>query len=280
MTDLSIIIINYNVTRLLEECLVSIEENRGNISLEVIVVDNNSEDKSWKDLIAVFPEVKFLSREKNEGFAVANNFGVRQAKGKNILLLNPDTVILDKNMFSEIISFADNLPSMGCLGVRFEDGNGNFLPECKRSVPNIIYSFQKLFINKNSNRKNYYRSDIPEYNISEVEVITGAFMLMKKEVYQKVGGLDEQYFMYGEDIDLCYTLLQEGYVNYYYGKYTIVHYKGESTVKDKKYLERFYGAMGIFLDKYYKKNILIYYFLKVGLFAKHQLEILKIKNST
>lgn len=275
---LSIVIVNYNVTQLLRNCLLSIQKYCEGIDYEVIVIDNKSTDSSWGDLIPEFPKVHFIASEKNEGFAKANNRAIETAAGEYLLILNPDTE-LEGFYLNEILNFADSKTNFGCLGVRMHDADGNFLPESKRSVPDMINSFEKLFTNfKKKNSKSYYRNDVDEYGVAEVEVITGAFFLVKKEVYEKAGGLDERYFMYGEDIDLCYTLLNNGYKNYYYGKASILHHKGESTVKDELYLERFYGAMQIFIDKYYRVNKpLQYSFMKAGLRLRHKIEKIKLK---
>lgn len=275
---LSVIIVNYNVTNLLRNCLHSIEKYLPSIHYEVIVADNRSTDESWKILIEEFPKVKFLALKENFGFAKANNLAIENALGEYILILNPDTEI-ESNDFKILLNFADSKENFGCLGVRMHDANGNFLPESKRSVPDMFNSFEKLFTGfKKTNSKSYYRNDIGEFDIAEVEVITGAFFLCKKAVYEKVGGLDEKYFMYGEDVDLCYTLLQNGFQNYYYGEISILHHKGESTIKDEVYLERFYGAMQIFIDKYYKTQKPIQYsFLKAGLQLRHKIELIKLK---
>lgn len=272
---LSIIIVHYNVTNLLRNCLHSIAKYTPDVTHEVIVVDNQSPDSSWKNLINEFPEVRFIGAEKNAGFAVANNLAAKEARGEYILLLNPDTEF-EGYYTSEILDFADSQPRFGALGVRMHDIDGKFLPESKRSVPDMFNSFQKLFagLSKDKNRKTYYRNDIGEFEIASVEVLTGAFLLMKTKVYLEVGGLDESYFMYGEDIDLCYTLIQHGYVNCYYGKVSILHHKGESTVKDHIYLERFYGAMQIFVNKYYQRQKpLQHAFLSAGLKLRHWLEL-------
>ncbi|MCD0479836.1 glycosyltransferase family 2 protein [Chryseobacterium sp. LC2016-29] len=275
---LSIIIVHYNVTQLLRNCLFSIKKYAENIDYEVIVIDNKSTDSSWSDLIPEFPKVHFMASEENGGFAKANNEAIKTATGEYVLILNPDTE-LEGFYLKEILDFADSKTNFGCLGVRMHDANGDFLPESKRSVPDMMNSFEKLFTNfKKKNSKSYYRNDVDEYEVAEVEVITGAFFLVKKEVYEKVGGLDESYFMYGEDIDLCYTLLNSGYQNYYYGKASILHHKGESTVKDEVYLERFYGAMQIFIDKYYRESKpLQYSFMKAGLKLRHKIEKIKLK---
>lgn len=275
---LSVIIVNYNVTQLLRSCLQSLQKYIQEIDYEVIVIDNASTDNSWGDLIPEFPNVYFISSTTNGGFAKANNKAVQMAKGEYILLLNPDTE-LEGFYMKELLEFADAQPSFGCLGVRMHDAEGHFLPESKRSVPDMFNSFEKLFTNfKKNNSKSYYRNDIEENAIAEVDVITGAFLLAKKEVYEKIGGLDEAYFMYGEDIDLCYTFLRNGYQNFYYGKVSILHHKGESTIKDEVYLNRFYGAMQIFIDKYYKESKPVQYsFLKAGLKLRHQIEKIKLK---
>ncbi|ROI01844.1 glycosyltransferase family 2 protein [Chryseobacterium sp. G0240] len=276
--NLSVIIVNYNVTRLLRNCLLSIQKYIKDVEYEVIVIDNASTDSSWGDLIPEFPSVRFIASDINGGFSRANNQAIQAAKGEYLLLLNPDTE-LEGFYMDRILDFADTQSDFGCLGVRMHDADGNFLPESKRSVPDVFNSFEKLFINfKKNNSKSYYRNDIEENAVAEVEVVTGAFLLIKKEVYEKIGGLDEAYFMYGEDIDLCYTLLQNGYKNYYYGKASLLHLKGESTVKDTVYLERFYGAMQIFIDKYYKESKPVQYsFLKAGLKLRHQIEKIKLK---
>lgn len=276
--ELSVIIVNYNVTQLLEKCLQSLHRFIGNVAYEVIVIDNASPDTSWKELRNRFPQVHFISSATNIGFSKANNKAVLEAKGDFILLLNPDTE-LEGYYMQELLSFARKRTDFGCLGVRMHDANGNFLPESKRDVPNMVNSFRKLYVfSGNKNSRSYYRNDIAEDTIAEVEILTGAFLLMNKEVYLQVGGLDERYFMYGEDIDLCYSVLQKGYRNWYYGKYSILHHKGQSTVKDIKYLQRFYGAMQLFIEKYYRKDKpLQYRVLRVGLMVRYALEKIKLK---
>lgn len=275
---LSIIIVNYNVTQLLKNCLLSIQKYVKEVEYEVIVIDNASTDRSWLNLTSEFPEVHFIASESNGGFSKANNKAIQAAKGEYILLLNPDTE-LEGFYMKELLDFSDTQKNFGCLGIHMHDAEGNFLPESKRSVPDMFNSFEKLFTSfKKNNSKSYYRNDVEETAVAEVEVITGAFLLAKREVYEKVGGLDEAYFMYGEDIDLCYTLLNNGYKNYYYGQASLLHHKGESTVKDDVYLKRFYGAMQIFIDKYYRESKpLQYSFLKAGLKLRHQIERIKLK---
>ncbi|WP_278379548.1 glycosyltransferase family 2 protein [Chryseobacterium arthrosphaerae] len=275
---LSVIIVNYNVTQLLRNCLLSLQKYIQEVEYEILVIDNASADSSWKELIPEFSDVQFIASEVNGGFSKANNQAIQKAKGDYLLLLNPDTEFEGFYM-KELLDFADSQTDFGCLGVRMHDAEGNFLPESKRSVPDMFNSFEKLFTNfRKNNSKSYYRNDLEENEIAEVEVITGAFLLAKKEVYQKIGGLDEAYFMYGEDIDLCYTFLRNGYKNFYYGKASILHHKGESTIRDEVYLQRFYGAMQIFIDKYYKDSKPMQYsFLKAGLKLRHQIEKIRLK---
>lgn len=277
MHKLSYIILNYNVTDLLRKCLQSVITYTKNIDYEVIVIDNASPDPSWKVLQQEFPGVKFMAENENLGFAVANNKAALAANGEFLFILNPDTEILGDYM-STVVSFAESKSNFGCLGLRMQDAAGKFLPESKRSVPNMFNSFEKLFTGfRRNSTKSYYRDDIGECEIAEVEVLTGANLLIRKEVYLEAGGFDERYFMYGEDIDLCYTLLQKGCTNWYMGKYSILHHKGESTVKDRKYLEHFYGAMKIFIDKYYLKQKPLHHFLlSLGLKVHHALERKKL----
>ncbi|KFC18576.1 glycosyltransferase family 2 protein [Epilithonimonas lactis] len=275
---LSFIIVHYQVKDLLENCILSIKKYIQGIDYEIIVVDNNSPDPKWKELIGHYPDVKFIALEENYGFSKANNIGVSSARGEYVYILNPDTEI-EGHYFQEILDFADAQEKFGALGLRMHDAKGEFLPESKRSIPALVNSFEKLFTKLSNDSKTYYRNDIGEFDIAEVEVMTGANLLMKKSVYEQVGGFDEQYFMYGEDIDLCYTILRNGFTNFYYGKYSILHYKGESTLKDKVYLERFFGAMDIFIKKYYRKQKPFQYLLmSLGLKFKHFIEARKIRN--
>lgn len=275
---LSIIIVHYNVAHLLRNCLHSIRKYCTGLEYEVIVFDNSSPYDSWKELIQEFPEMNFLASPENLGFSKANNKAADGAEGEYILILNPDTE-LEGFYMKDLLYFSDQQYKFGCLGVRMHDAKGNFLPESKRAVPDMRNTFNKLFSSISFSKKHsYYREDLDEYEVAEVEIVTGAFLLIKRNVYHEIGGFDERYFMYGEDIDLCYTLLQKGCINYYYGKASLLHYKGESTVKDEIYLERFYGAMQIFIDKYYRSRKPVQYiFLKAGLKLRHRLAKLSLK---
>lgn len=272
----SVIIVHYQVKDLLRNCLRSVDRYFQGFQYEIIVVDNHSPNPEWKELVDEFPQVHFIALDQNFGFSKANNLGVQEAQGEYVYILNPDTEI-EGPYFKEVLDFADEQKTVGAIGLRMHNARNEFLPESKRSVPALVNSFEKLFTKFSDNAKSYYRNDVGETDIAEVEVMTGANLLMKKSVYQEVGGFDERYFMYGEDIDLCYTILQHGYRNFYYGKYAILHHKGESTVRDKVYLERFFGAMEIFIDKYYRKQKPFQFVLvKIGLKVKHFMEARKI----
>ena len=251
LTELSVVIVNYNVSYFLEACLNSVLDACRDISAEIIVVDNNSSDDSCKMLGEKFSEVRLLSNKENTGFSKANNQGVAIAQGTYVLILNPDT-FLPEDSINQVIDFIKKQKDPGAVGIQFMDGTGNFLPECKRNIPTLKIAGQKL----RGNSKRYYAGHINQDEVAKVDVLTGAFMLIKRETYLKVGGFDEDYFMFGEDIDLSYKLLNQGYQNYYYGKARMIHYKGESTKKDVVYLRNFYGAMQIFYKKHFKTGVL------------------------
>ncbi len=259
--DLSIIIVNYNVKHFLNQCLLSIQNALTGIDAEIIVVDNNSVDGSVNLLKEKFKNINLIANKKNTGFAVANNQGIKIAKGKYILLLNPDTIV-QEDTFSKCIAFMDENKNAGALGVKMFDGNGVFLPESKRGLPTPLVAFFKIFglstLFPNSKLfGQYHLSYLSKNENHVVDVLSGAFMLLRKKTIDKVGLLDEAFFMYGEDIDLSYRITQAGYKNYYYSKTNIIHYKGESTKKSSiNYVFVFYKAMIIFAEKHFsKKNV-------------------------
>jgi N-acetylglucosaminyl-diphospho-decaprenol L-rhamnosyltransferase len=272
----SVVIVSYNARYYLEQCLYSVEAALKNIVGEIIVVDNDSPEKPIEFVRSKFPKVRFVESKENLGFGKANNLGVDLAKGEFVLILNPDTII-PENLFQEIIPFAEKTKDLGALGVRLIDANGKFHPESKRNIPSFENTFGKLFgtlVNSKS-AKGYYKSEVGEFEIAPAEILVGAFMLLRKSVYQEVGGFDERYFMYGEDIDLSYTLVLNGFTNYYYGKSTVIHYKGESTRKDQKYLKIFFEAMNLFVDKYYEKKPIQKFIYKLGLKVRSTMALRK-----
>lgn len=267
----SVVIVSYNARYYLEQCLHSVEAALRNLDGEIIVVDNDSPEKPIGFIRDKFPKVQFIESKENLGFAKANNLGVEKAKGEYVLILNPDTLI-PENLFEKALPFADAHEKMGALGVRLIDANGNFHPESKRNIPTLQNTFGKLFgtLISKKNSKGYYKTEVGEFEVAPAEVLVGAFMLLRREVYREVGGFDPQYFMYGEDIDFSYTLELKGYTNYYYGGISVIHYKGESTRKDGKYLKIFFGAMEIFIGKYYKEKPFQYFLFRTGLKLRYQ----------
>lgn len=265
--DISIIIVNYNVEHFLEQCLNSVYSALKNINGEVWVVDNNSIDGSMKMVKEKFPEVRLIENKENVGFSRANNQAIRESSGKYVLLLNPDTVV-EEDTFEKVVLFMDEHPNAGGLGVKMIDGKGNFLPESKRGLPTPSVAFYKIFglsrlFPKSKKFGKYHLGFLDKNKNHEIEILSGAFMLMRKEALDKVGLLDESFFMYGEDIDLSWRIILGGYKNYYYPGTRIIHYKGESTKKTSvNYVFVFYRAMIIFAKKHFsQKNARTFSFL-------------------
>lgn len=252
---LSVIIVNYNVKYFLEQALLSVRRAGKGIDMEVWVVDNNSVDESVAMVREKFPEVHLVANEGNPGFAIANNQAIRASSGEYVLLLNPDTVV-EEDTFEVCVSFMDNHPEAGGLGVRMIDGSGKFLPESKRGFPTPWVAFAKTFglsrlFPKSRLFNHYHLGYLEEDQSHEVEVLAGAFMWLRRSVLDEIGLLDEAFFMYGEDIDLSYRIVEAGYKNYYLPETTIIHYKGESTKKGSlNYVRAFYKAMIIFAQKH------------------------------
>ncbi|MGB2127997.1 MAG: glycosyltransferase family 2 protein, partial [Flavicella sp.] len=260
---LSVVIVNYNVQYFLDVCLRSVFKACKNIASEVIVVDNNSSDNSCKYVQTHFPEVVLISNKENVGFSKANNLGVEKAKGEYVLILNPDTIV-GEYTFEEILEVAETQSNLGALGVQLVDGTGAYLPESKRGIPSLQSTLYKMF-GVNTSKNTYYANHLSKTDSGTIDVLVGAFMLLKTDVYKQVGGFDEDYFMYGEDIDLSYKLLKAGYQNYYLGSSKIIHFKGESTRKDVRYLKHFHGAMEIFYKKHFPKSFLMNVLMKIGI---------------
>jgi GT2 family glycosyltransferase len=254
---LSVIIVNYNVKYFLEQALLSVRKASRGLAAEVFVVDNNSVDDSVAMVKQKFPEVHLICNKDNPGFSIANNQAIRKSQGEYILLLNPDTVV-EEDTFEKVITFMDAHPDAGALGVRMIDGSGAFLPESKRGFPSPWVAFAKTsglsrLFPRSRFFNHYHLGYLDEMETHQVEVLAGAFMLLRRETLDKVGLLDEAFFMYGEDIDLSYRVLQGGYTNYYYPETSIIHYKGESTKKGSlNYVKAFYNAMIIFARKHFK----------------------------
>ncbi|HEY3370009.1 MAG TPA: glycosyltransferase [Prolixibacteraceae bacterium] len=256
---LSIVIVNYNVKYFLEQCLYAAIKAAAKVSSEIIVVDNDSVDGSCQMVTEKFPEVILIANKENGGFSKANNQAIRIAKGEYILLLNPDTVV-EEDSFLKIVGFMDRTQDAGGLGVKMIDGKGRFLPESKRGLPTPAVAFWKMFgfsslFPRSRRFGRYHLGYLDNDQIHQVDVLAGAFMLLRRQTLDKVGLLDEDYFMYGEDIDLSYRITQGGYKNYYFPETTIIHYKGESTKKGSiNYVKVFYNAMIIFAKKHFSKG--------------------------
>ena len=284
---LSVVIVNYNVENFLEQCLTSVLKASSGVETEIFVVDNNSVDGSVKMVKNRFPGVRLIENHDNKGFSKANNQAIHEASGQYILLLNPDTVVEDDS-FRKIISFMDEHPDAGGLGVKMVDGKGKFLPESKRGLPTPDVAFYKisglshLFPHSKLFGK-YHLGYLDKDKTHKIDILSGAFMLLRKETLQKTGLLDESFFMYGEDIDLSYRIIKAGYCNYYFPETTIIHYKGESTKKTSaNYVLTFYRAMTIFATKHFSpKNAKLFSLLiNIAIFLRAGLAILfRIFNS-
>ncbi len=271
--QLSIIILNFNVRYFLELCVISVQGAIQNIDAEIIVIDNNSSDDSCAMMKNRFPNIKLIENRENSGFPKGNNVGVDVAKGEYICILNPDTVVAE-NTFEKILESkyfklpTENCqPNTGILGCKLIDGTGNFLPESKRGVPTPFVAFTKIFglykISKLFGK--YYAQHLSENQSGKVDILVGAFMVMKRNLYQEIGGFDEKCFMYSDDIDLSYIVTQKGFDNFYFHETSVIHYKGESTIKDETYMKRFQEAMNFFYKKHFEVSVFFSIFMKIGI---------------
>ncbi len=279
----SIIIVNYRVKYFLEQTIRSAIEALGGIgdSGEIIVIDNNSGDGSIDFVKSRYGNcVTFIENKENVGFARANNQGIFRAKGEFTLILNPDTIIGSKTL-KESIEWMRSHADCGGIGVRMLDGNGTFLPESKRSFTTPWVSFCKIFglsalFPSSPLFAKYHLRYLPENEPHCVEILAGAYMLIRTDVLKSVGGFDEDFFMYGEDIDLSYRIVEAGYKNYYL-PIPIIHYKGESTKKDSmRYVKVFYEAMLIFFKKHYPNYSRFFaFFIHFAIYARAAAAMLK-----
>ena len=259
---LSVVIVNYNVKYFLKQCLASVygSERRmaggGELELDVWVVDNDSVDGSVDMIRHDFPQTHIVENHDNVGFARANNQALARCSGERMLLLNPDTVV-ERDTFVRCVDFMRGHPDCGGLCVKMIDGQGNYLRESKRGFPSPAASFYKIVglarLFPHSHRfAAYYMGHLDDDETNEIDIMPGAFLMFSREVYDKIGGLDESYFMYGEDIDFSWSIRLAGYKNYYLPATHIIHYKGESTRKGSmNYVYTFYNAMAIFVRKHY-----------------------------
>ncbi len=261
--QLSIIIVNYNVKHFLEQCLFSVSKAVTGLKAGIIVIDNNSSDNSIEYLEPKFPRVRFIGNQENTGFAKACNQGLKLSGGKYVLFLNPDTLV-PEDCFQKCIAFLDSHPDAGALGIKMLDGSGKFLKESKRSFPAPLTSLFKLFglsrvFPHSKIFSKYHLGNLDKDKDHEVDVLAGAFMMIKREVLEITGSFDEIFFMYGEDVDLSYRIQKtinpstgKNYKNYYFSGSSIIHFKGESTKRaSMNYVRMFYNAMSIFVRKHY-----------------------------
>lgn len=269
--QISVVILNYNVRFFLEQCVISVEKALQNLEGEIIVVDNNSPDDSCAMMKQRFPQIKLIENKENSGFPKGNNIGVAEAKGEYLCILNPDTVVAE-DTFEKLLAFAQTKTDLGIVGCKLVDGTGHFLPESKRGVPTPFVAITKMsgiykLFPKIAAFGKYYAQHLSENQTGKVEVLVGAFMFMKLDFYRELGGFDEAFFMYGEDIDLSYRSIKSGKNNYYFPETSVIHYKGESTVKDIKYLQSFKSAMELFYKKHFKVSIVFKSFMNFGAFV-------------
>ena len=268
---LTVVIVNYNVKAYLSQCLHSVARAIRGMSAEVIVVDNASTDGSVDELSEAFPWVKFIANKENVGFSCANNQAIRESKSEYVLLLNPDTVV-GEEVLETCVSFMDSHPDAGGVGVKMLKEDGDFAWESRRGVPTLMTSFYKMvglcnLFPKSRVFGKYYMRYLDENEVNRIDIISGAFMMLRRSALNEIGLLDETFFMYGEDIDLSYRLLKAGYNNYYLPS-PIIHYKGESTQKTSfRYVRNFYNAMLIFYDKHFRDQRWMAWLVRMGIYA-------------
>ena len=277
--QLSVIIVSYNVRLYLEQCLCSVCRAIEGLEAEIIVVDNHSKDDSVAYLKPLFPDVLFIQSFHNQGFARANNIGIRQSRGEYVLLLNPDTIV-GENVLKDALTFMQQHPEAGSAGVCMLKADGKPALESRRGLPTPMTAFYKMTglcrLFPNNNRlAHYYMGGISWNDAQQIEVVSGAFCLLRREALLQVGLLDEDYFMYGEDIELSYQLLHNGWQNWYL-PLNILHYKGESTAMTSyRYVHRFYKAMLIYIRKHYGVVSFAAYFLKIAIVFKALMVVIR-----
>lgn len=273
---LSVIIVNYNVRYYIEQCINSVERATRDIDTEIFVVDNHSEDHSVAYLRRRFGKrIELIESNHNLGFARANNKAIRESTGEYVLLLNPDTFV-GENSIRQVLEFMDAHPKAGGVGVKMHNANGTLARESRRGIPTPLVSLMKMcgFTNR------YYMSHLSWEEPGQIEVISGAFCMVRRSVLDEVGMLDKDFFMYGEDIDLSYRILKAGYENWYVPA-NILHYKGESTHKSSfRYVHVFYQAMIIFFRKHYGHLSILFTFpIKVAIYLRAIIALIAMQNS-
>ena len=267
---IAVVIVSYNVCQLLDECLKSVKKALEGVDGEIYVVDNRSQDHTVELLQPRYPDVHFIKNEENVGFARANNQAIRQSQSEYVLLLNPDTVVYDQTI-KGCLAFMDAHPEAGGAGVRMLTREGQPAPESRRAIPTPWVSMLKML----GFTKRYYMSHLSWDEPGRIEVISGAYCLLRRKAIDQVGLLDEDFFMYGEDIDLSYRLLKGGWQNWFL-PFDIIHYKGESTQKSSfRYVHTFYQAMLIFFRKHYGHLSIVFSLpIKMAIYFRASLALL------
>jgi len=278
-TDISIVIVNYNVKDYLYSCIESIHQASTNLKTQIIVVDNNSEDGSVEFTSQAFPDVEIIAVNENIGFGKANNLGFDKSKGKYILILNPDT-ILQSNTLDEMFKYMENHSEVAISVCKVLNTDGTFQASCRRGFPGPWSAFSKLFglqslFPKSKLFGKYNLTYMPTDSTYYVDAVTGAFMFARTDVIKQVNGFDPEFFMYGEDLDLCYRVVKAGYKNAYVHTTSIIHHKGESSKRSSlNEINLFYEAMEIFVSKHYSNSRFFLALLKLGILTRASLSYL------
>lgn len=278
--EISIIIVSFRVKHFLEQTIRSAQEALQGRKGEIWVVDNHSADDTMPFVKPKFPNVRFVENDHNVGFAKANNQAIRQARGTFTIILNPDTIITSE-CINQCVHWMETHPQCGAIGAHMIDGNGHFLPESKRAFPTPWVSFCKIFglsalFPSSSTFAKYHLRYLDEWQPHPIDILAGAFMFCRTDLLQSLGGFDEDFFMYGEDIDLSYRIVKQGYQNWYL-PVNMLHYKGESTKKDSmRYVKVFYEAMLIFYRKHFPRfRTVVYPFIKLGVLFRQALAVMR-----
>lgn len=259
MLDLLVVIVNYNARELLRECLLSLFQSQGNLSFGVVVVDNASSDGSQAMLRSEFPQVQLIVASQNLGYSRANNLGLKHQKAQYYLLLNPDTV-LPSPALQGMLDFMQGHPAAGIAGPKLLLPDGSLDLACRRCFPTPQVSFYRMvglsrLFPQSRRFARYNLTYLDPEAVSEVDSVVGAFMLIRKEVLEQIGYLDEDFFLYGEDLDLAYRAKARGWKVFYYPAVVVRHYKRQSTrLNPRKARYEFYRAMWLFYRKHYQKT--------------------------
>ena len=253
--DVSVIIVNYNVRDFLHQSLLSIQIALKGIHSEIFVIDNASDDGSAEMVRRRFPRIQLIANTANLGFAKANNIALKKARGKFLLLINPDTIV-QEDTIRVMVEFLQNHPEVGLAGCKILNPDGSFQPACRRGFPTPWVAFAKIFgLSRLFPKTKLFGTYLSMEETYPVDAVSGSFMMVRKEIFEQVGGLDESYFMYGEDLDWCYRIRQAGWRIFYVHSTQIIHYKGESTRRSSlDEIRTFYNAKHLFVEKHFQSS--------------------------